>query len=216
MKCTDCGWISMDDKRKNCPNCGGDFMRDDKSWESWNAPSVNLPKQKRNKLYVYTDDGGCVCYTLYSAGSLMGTYNVDSAMDRLGGIEIHELDESRAPMNYINKDFIHSRLRKYTSSSQETSSAMPKSEVVSPGIDQIPFEFIEALGSIFAEGEAKYGKDNWKQSPNDAGYNQERSRHALRHLMLWIGGDRKENHLAKVAWFCCTTIWREKHATDRT
>ena len=88
----------------------------------------------------------------------------------------------------------------------------PKSEKVSPGIDQIPFEGIEAIGSIFAEGELKYGRDNWKILGDDpSGYEQERSRHALRHLFLWVGGDRSENHLAKVAWFCVTQLWREKN-----
>lgn len=87
--------------------------------------------------------------------------------------------------------------------------AKPRSEVVSPGIDQIPFEGVEAIGAIFAEGEVKYGKDNWKQDPSNEEYNRERTRHAIRHLLLWASGDRAEAHLAKVAWFCVTTIWRE-------
>jgi hypothetical protein len=88
----------------------------------------------------------------------------------------------------------------------------PKSETLSPGIDQIPFESLEALGEIFAEGEAKYGRDNWKKVPNDHAYNAERTRHAIRHLYLWANGDRSEAHLAKVMWFCVTTLWREKHS----
>lgn len=87
----------------------------------------------------------------------------------------------------------------------------PKTEKVSPGIDQIPFEGIEEIGKCFAEGEKKYGRDNWKNQNNAEVYDQERSRHALRHLYLWINGDRSENHLAKVAWFCVTQIWREKN-----
>ena len=93
----------------------------------------------------------------------------------------------------------------------QTKSTKPQSEQVSPGIDQIPFEGLEAIGEIFAEGEKKYGRDNWKQDPGNEPYNRERTRHAIRHLMLWANGDRSENHLAKVAWFCVTTIWREKH-----
>jgi hypothetical protein len=193
----------------------------------------NTVKRPYYKVYVYVD-GNQVVYAIYRDGIFLGTYDIESCMDRLAGIEIHELDETRAPSNYINREFVRSRVRKYWKtveedksweswnapsvnfSSQEKPSAMPKSEMVSPGIDQIPFEFMEELGAIFAGGELKYGLDNWKQSPNDDAYNRERYRHALRHLMLWIGGDRSENHLAKVAWFCCTTIWREKHATNRT
>ena len=90
----------------------------------------------------------------------------------------------------------------------------PKSEVLSPGVDQVPFEGIEAIGAIFAEGEIKYGRGNWKKQPDNDEYNRERCRHAIRHLMLWANGDRSENHIAKVAWFCVTTIWREKNASS--
>lgn len=85
-----------------------------------------------------------------------------------------------------------------------------KTEKVSPGIDQIPFESLEALGEIFAEGEEKYGRDNWKKGIGDRPYQEERARHALRHLYLWVNGDRSEPHLAKVMWFCVTQIWLDK------
>ncbi len=86
----------------------------------------------------------------------------------------------------------------------------PKSEILSPGVDQIPFESLEEIGSIFAEGEIKYGLDNWKQQPDNKPYDKERTRHAIRHLMLYANGDRSENHVAKVAWWAVTTIWRNK------
>ena len=89
----------------------------------------------------------------------------------------------------------------------------PKSELLSPGVEQIPFEGLEAIGQIFSEGEKKYGLNNWKMQPDNIEYNRERTRHAIRHLMLWANGDRSEPHLAKVAWFCVTTIWREKNKT---
>lgn len=88
---------------------------------------------------------------------------------------------------------------------------VPKSDVEFPGIDQLPFEGIAAIGEIFAEGEIKYGKDNWKKQPSNTSYNAERCRHALKHLFMWANGDRSEPHLAKVAWFCVTQIWREKN-----
>ncbi len=87
----------------------------------------------------------------------------------------------------------------------------PKSEELAPGVEQIPFEGLEEIGKIFSEGEKKYGLNNWKLQPDNAEYNRERTRHAIRHLMLWANGDRSEPHLAKVAWFCVTTIWREKN-----
>jgi len=87
-----------------------------------------------------------------------------------------------------------------------------KTEKLSPGIEQIPFEALEACGEIFAEGEIKYGRDNWKKGLNDQEYQTERCRHAIRHLMKWANGDRSEPHLAKVMWFCVTQIWTEKQS----
>ena len=86
-----------------------------------------------------------------------------------------------------------------------------QSETLSPGIEQVPFEGIEAIGAVFEEGRVKYGVDNWKKAIGDKGYQTERTRHAIRHLTLWANGDRSEPHLAKVAWFCVTQIWTEKH-----
>ena len=96
-----------------------------------------------------------------------------------------------------------------------TTQLAPKSELLAPGVEQIPFEGLEAIGQIFSEGEKKYGLGNWKLQPANDEYNRERTRHAIRHLMLWANGDRSEPHLAKVAWFCVTTIWREKQKTQQ-
>lgn len=83
-----------------------------------------------------------------------------------------------------------------------------KTETVDPGLDEIPYEGLAAVGHIFKEGE-KYGRDNWKKGVGDIDYQRERCRHAIRHLILWANGDRSESHLAKVAWFCLTQIWIE-------
>lgn len=91
----------------------------------------------------------------------------------------------------------------------------PSSDTLCPGIDQVPFEGIEAIGLIFKEGEEKYGRDNWKKQPDNKEYTAERTRHAIRHLWLYANGDRSEPHLAKVAWFCVTTIWREKQNDNK-
>lgn len=73
-------------------------------------------------------------------------------------------------------------------------------------LDQIPYLGLEAVSRVFAEGQKKYGRDNWKKGVNDPFYQTERLNHAIRHLMLWANGDRSEEHLAKVAWFCLTQI----------
>ena len=103
----------------------------------------------------------------------------------------------------------------FTMNGTPVQQSAPKSELLAPGVEQIPFEGLEAIGKIFSEREKKYGLDNWKLQPNNTEYNRERTRHAIRHLMLWANGDRSEPHLAKVAWFCVTTIWREKQTKQQ-
>lgn len=85
-----------------------------------------------------------------------------------------------------------------------------KSEMICPGIEQIPFEALEACGAIFEEGRVKYGLGNWKKGVKDEEYQTERTRHAIRHLMLYANGDRSEDHVAKVMWWTVTTIWARK------
>lgn len=91
----------------------------------------------------------------------------------------------------------------------------PASEKTYEGLDQIPLEGMVELGKVFSEGEPKYGRDNWKKEPDNLEYSRERLRHAIKHLMLYANGDRSEPHLAKVAWFCFTQIWREKHGSKK-
>jgi len=91
-----------------------------------------------------------------------------------------------------------------------------KTEHLGTNLDQIPFEGLEAVGKIFAEGAIKYGRDNWKKGTGDKEYQLERLNHAIRHLMLYANDDRSEAHLAKVAWFCLTQIWHEAQQTKPT
>lgn len=84
-----------------------------------------------------------------------------------------------------------------------------ETEQLGTALNQIPYEGLEAVGRIFSEGAKKYSRDNWKKGVGDKGYQEERCSHAIRHLMLWANGDRSENHLAKVAWFCLTQIWTQ-------
>lgn len=87
----------------------------------------------------------------------------------------------------------------------------PISETTFPGLDQIPLEGMIELGKVFAEGEVKYGRDNWKKGVEGVEeYDRERLRHGIKHLMQYANGDRSEPHLAKVAWFCFTQIWRNQ------
>jgi len=80
---------------------------------------------------------------------------------------------------------------------------------VGTGLLLVPFYSILRIGGIFIEG-LRYGKDNWKKGVNDKEYQEERLEHAMLHLIKWKEGDRTENHLAKVAWFCVTQMELER------
>ena len=80
---------------------------------------------------------------------------------------------------------------------------------VCTGLTMIPFYSILRIGAIFVEG-LRYGKDNWKKGVNDKEYQEERLEHAMLHLIKWKEGDRTEDHLAKVAWFCVTQMELER------
>jgi hypothetical protein len=55
---------------------------------------------------------------------------------------------------------------------------------------------ISRTAFVAGEGANKYGENNWRLGlPNSNLIN-----HAFRHLVLYISGDREEDHLAKVAW----------------
>jgi hypothetical protein len=75
----------------------------------------------------------------------------------------------------------------------------------------IPYYSLLAISEQFQEGEkGKYGRNNWKKGVCDPEYQRKRNANAIRHLMLWSNGDRSENHLAKVAWFCVTQLELER------
>ncbi len=79
-----------------------------------------------------------------------------------------------------------------------------------PGVEQVPYTLVKRVGAIFAEGEPIYGRDNWKKGVFDYTYQRKRLRHAIQHLMMYANGDRSEDHLAKVAWFCGTQMFHEE------
>lgn len=76
---------------------------------------------------------------------------------------------------------------------------------VGTGLVMIPWYSILRIGAIFVEG-LRYGRDNWKRGVHDKEYQEERLEHAMLHLIKWKEGDRSEDHLAKVAWFCVTQM----------
>lgn len=73
--------------------------------------------------------------------------------------------------------------------------------------DAIPTGGLERLAKTCAEGIEKYGKDNWKKGlPADDVVN-----HVIRHIYLWIEGDRTEDHLAHAAWGLFVVMHFEKY-----
>ncbi len=77
--------------------------------------------------------------------------------------------------------------------------------------DKVRFDLITPIGlrrlaETYAEGAAKYGANNWKRGiPASDLIN-----HVIRHIYLWLGGDRSEDHLAHATWGLMTTMHFEE------
>ncbi len=61
----------------------------------------------------------------------------------------------------------------------------------------IPPLGLQAVAQAMARGSARYGDHNWRGLPPEEMVN-----HAIRHLVLWLSGDRSEPHAAHAAANC--------------
>jgi len=125
--------------------------------------------------------------------------------------------------NYICADCIHKRVLELKQNKTKiqpllASQLLPdrksemnkaKSDKLNTGLILIPFHSLFRLGAIFVEG-LRYGKDNWKKGVHDKEYQEERLEHTIRHMILYKEGDKSEDHLAKVMWFCSTQMELER------
>jgi hypothetical protein len=59
------------------------------------------------------------------------------------------------------------------------------------------------LGATYGEGQAKYGTFNWQKGFNESVY----MAHAMEHLLLYMAGDKSEDHLAHACWNLMTLMW---------
>ncbi len=76
------------------------------------------------------------------------------------------------------------------------SGAIRSSDAESTRYDLISPIGLRRLAETYAYGARKYGDDNWlKGIPASDLFN-----HAVRHLYLWLAGDRSEDHLAHSVW----------------
>ena len=77
-----------------------------------------------------------------------------------------------------------------------SSGAVRSSDAEATRYDLITPIGLAAVAAACAEGAAKYGDYNWeKGTPANDMLN-----HAIRHLYLFLGGDRAEDHLGHAAW----------------
>lgn len=77
--------------------------------------------------------------------------------------------------------------------------------------DSVRYDLITPIGlrrlaETYAEGANKYGHDNWLHGiPASDLFN-----HTIRHLYLWLAGDKSEDHLAHAAWNIFTMMHFEE------
>ena len=85
------------------------------------------------------------------------------------------------------------------------SSGASRNDIGKIRLDLIPPEALLELGEVFGEGAIRHGDENWKKGmPNSVVIN-----HMMRHLLLYMKGDRNEPHMGKVMFGCCVLIWNE-------
>jgi hypothetical protein len=60
---------------------------------------------------------------------------------------------------------------------------------------------LREVAQVMGTGAEKYGEKNWMGLPPESMVN-----HAIRHLVLWMSGDRSENHAAHAACNCLMLI----------
>jgi hypothetical protein len=84
---------------------------------------------------------------------------------------------------------------------EERLTQFPTGAVRSTDADSVRFDLITPIGlrrlaETCAEGAKKYGDHNWQKGiPASVMLN-----HAIRHLYLYLAGNRDEDHLAHAAW----------------
>lgn len=74
-----------------------------------------------------------------------------------------------------------------------------KSELLDP-------VFLLQVSNVLKEGAEKYGRDNWHNIPVDNHLGR-----ALTHLLLWLAGDRSENHFANAACRIMFAAWLDRN-----
>lgn len=91
------------------------------------------------------------------------------------------------------------------SSKEEKFSSGARREVLEYKYDTIPPCAMRRLAKVYYEGAQRYGDVNWQKGiPSSNLIN-----HAVNHLMLWLEGNRDEDHLAKVVWGMFTLMYNE-------
>lgn len=77
-----------------------------------------------------------------------------------------------------------------------TSGAVRSSDAEAFRYDLISPIGLAAVARACQEGAAKYGDFNWERGMPA----HDLLNHALRHIYVWLSGDRKEDHLGHAAW----------------
>ena len=65
------------------------------------------------------------------------------------------------------------------------------------------------LARVHAQGDAKYGRFNWRKIEARSHVN-----HALQHLYAWLADDEGDDHLAHAATRCMMALAMELHERD--
>lgn len=65
--------------------------------------------------------------------------------------------------------------------------------------DLLALTFLQRTAAAMAEGERLHGRFNYRKAVGDADYHRDCANHIVTHMLLWIAGDRSEDHLSHAA-----------------
>lgn len=147
---------------------------------------------------------------LLCSGSLEDIYETIRRLAKTCSMKpLHETTPEKPPTSSVEE--LRKKSKAFDNFVVNEMAKTPKaaSDKVGTGLVLIPLYSLLNLGKIFIEG-LRYGRDNWKKGVNDKEYQEERLEHAILHLIKYKEGDRSEEHLAKVSWFCFTQLELER------
>ena len=129
-----------------------------------------------------------------------------------------ETTKPQSPSDKLDAEEVVNKMyeqRQETPEPLEDRQKFPTGAVRSSDANNVRYDLITPVGlrrlaETYKEGSLKYGDNNWQKGfPASDVMN-----HAMRHIMLWLDGDKTEDHLAHATWNLLTIMHFEERKPE--